>query len=270
MSPAPRDKRPKGAADAGAKETEHAARVAEFLRSQFRYELRDVPRSKINPAAYNPRLMPDANQRRLRASLAKTGFVAPPFVWNEATGNLVSGHQRLKSFDAAAKKAGLDPMTLTIPNVSVVRIDALVEEKALNYQLNNPNTQGVFDLGLTQELFKTEGLDLATAGLDIGEVRRVLGTDATIEAFPEEMAKVGDDLQSTREGYFESSTEVQDMADAYLVIVFESKRVTDEFMDAMGLDKSSFVVSADVFLAMREALDEARAEIARLRSTGEA
>ena len=54
--------------------------------------------NKINPAVYNPRLdlkPGDPEYDKLKQSILNFGYVEP-LVWNERTGNLVGGHQRLK------------------------------------------------------------------------------------------------------------------------------------------------------------------------------
>ena len=54
--------------------------------------------AELLPAEYNPRkdLKPgDEEYEKLKRSIEEFGFVEP-VVWNEATGNVVGGHQRLK------------------------------------------------------------------------------------------------------------------------------------------------------------------------------
>ena len=60
--------------------------------------IQKVNAAQLNPAAYNPRrdLKPgDKEYEKLKRSLEEFGFVEP-VVWNETTGNVVGGHQRLK------------------------------------------------------------------------------------------------------------------------------------------------------------------------------
>ena len=57
-----------------------------------------IEASRLNPAAYNPRrdLKPrDKDYEKLKRSIEEFGFVEP-VVWNERTGFVVGGHQRLK------------------------------------------------------------------------------------------------------------------------------------------------------------------------------
>ncbi|HEM2242632.1 TPA: ParB N-terminal domain-containing protein, partial [Listeria monocytogenes] len=60
--------------------------------------IQEIEVSKINPAAYNPRidLMPgDLEYEKLKKSIEEFGYI-DPLIWNERTGNLVGGHQRYK------------------------------------------------------------------------------------------------------------------------------------------------------------------------------
>lgn len=57
-----------------------------------------MPVEKVRPADYNPRvaLRPgDPDYEKLKASVSDLGLI-DPLVWNETTGNLVGGHQRLQ------------------------------------------------------------------------------------------------------------------------------------------------------------------------------
>jgi ParB-like chromosome segregation protein Spo0J len=101
-------------------------------------EIRNLPVAAIQPAAYNPRqpLRPGQTRyRKLRRSLEKFGLVEP-LVWNEVTGRLVGGHQRL---------AILQELGATEVPVSVVRLPES-QEKALNVLLNNREAQSDWDL----------------------------------------------------------------------------------------------------------------------------
>jgi ParB-like chromosome segregation protein Spo0J len=61
-------------------------------------DIRKIAVDKINPAPYNPRvdLKPgDEEYEKLKRSIEEFGYVEP-LVWNEQTGNLVGGHQRIE------------------------------------------------------------------------------------------------------------------------------------------------------------------------------
>ena len=80
------------------------------------------------PADYNPRkdLKPgDAEYEKLKRSIEQIGYVEP-VIWNQTTGRVVGGHQRLKV---------LMDMGMTEVDCVVVAMDE-EEEKALNIALN--------------------------------------------------------------------------------------------------------------------------------------
>jgi len=90
--------------------------------------IQKISLNKINPATYNPRrdLKPDDSEyKQLLKSIDEYGCVQP-LIWNKRTGNLVSGHQRLKILQAKGIKEAY---------VSIVDLPP-EKEKALNIALN--------------------------------------------------------------------------------------------------------------------------------------
>lgn len=160
-------------------------------------EIRRVPVSKLNPAAYNPRrdLRPgDSAYRKLSRSLDRFGCVEP-VVWNERTGNVVGGHQRLKILIAAGE---------TELDVSVVNLSE-ADEKALNIALNK--IEGEWDPAalnsLLEELSAASGIDETLTGFDRGELDSLL---AGLEARAAEPAGVTPYVDS----FFESGVQAKE------------------------------------------------------------
>nr|WP_304100533.1 ParB N-terminal domain-containing protein [Mitsuokella multacida] len=90
--------------------------------------LEKVELDKLKEAAYNPRvkLEPGMDEyEKLRKSIETFGDVEP-IVWNQRTGNVVGGHQRLQVLRDLGKKEA---------TVSVVDMDEAAE-KRLNLALN--------------------------------------------------------------------------------------------------------------------------------------
>lgn len=100
--------------------------------------------SDLKPAKYNPRkdLTPDdIEYKKISASIEKHGFLQP-LIWNERTGNLVGGHQRLKVLAAKG-----------IKEIEVVVVDVDEnQEKAMNLSLNK--AVGEWDTEKLLELLK--------------------------------------------------------------------------------------------------------------------
>ena len=107
-------------------------------------EIRKVKVSDLRPAKYNPRqdLKPgDREYEKIARSIDEFGYVEP-IVWNETTGNIVGGHQRLKILIERGE---------TEVEVSVVRLNEH-DEKVLNVALNK--IKGRWDTGKLTDLLK--------------------------------------------------------------------------------------------------------------------
>jgi len=151
--------------------------------------IKSIPATKINPAPYNPRvdLKPgDPEYEKLKQSMATFGYV-DPLIWNESSGNLVSGHQRFKVLVAEGCK--------TI-QVSVVKLPP-IKEKALNLAMNRISGRWDDDrlAQLIKELTETPDLNITLTGFDLPEVTALLdGLSTSAEDsfnFEEDVASIG-------------------------------------------------------------------------------
>lgn len=145
----------------------------------------------LTPATYNPRreLKPgDKDFEALRRSLTRFGQVEP-LVWNQKTGVLISGHQRLNVLkDEGATEA----------EVVVVDLDE-EQEKILNVALNK--IEGDWDYEKLEALFEDiNPEDIEFTGFTIGEIENLFGDieteagevfDETGDAEPEEQSAPG-------------------------------------------------------------------------------
>lgn len=134
-------------------------------------EIRKVPISLLNAAPYNPRkdLQPgDPEYQKIARSIEKYGCVEP-IIWNEKTGNVIGGHQRLKVLVTTGAVE---------VDVSVVQL-SLEDEKALNLALNKISGQWDNEKlsAVLQDL--SAGFDVEVTGFDQHEV------DALVASFAE-------------------------------------------------------------------------------------
>ena len=133
--------------------------------------IRSVKISDLKMAKYNPRkdLKPgDDEYEKLKRSMEAHDYV-DPIVWNERTGNVVGGHQRLKVLIADGA---------TEVDVSVVN-KSLSDEKALNIALNK--ISGAWDDDKLADLLqglKAEDYDIGLTGFDEDELNDLLGISA--------------------------------------------------------------------------------------------
>lgn len=128
---------------------------------------------RVNPAPYNPRkdLKPgDAEFEHLRRSIEIFDSVEP-LVWNQRSGNLVGGHQRLKVLKLRGD---------TSVEVSVVDLDDS-HEKALNIALNK--ISGEWDTPKLKELLvdlDNGSFDLNLTGFDEGELKDLIDFEGKV------------------------------------------------------------------------------------------
>lgn len=121
-----------------------------------------VRRSDIHEAPYNPRKISPEAAKLLKDNLKRVGLLGG-IVWNRATGNIVSGHQKVAQMDAINRYDPNDPDTDYEFRVEVVDFDEKTE-KEQNLFMNNRNAQGVFDDDMLRTML--DGIDYKYAGLD--------------------------------------------------------------------------------------------------------
>ena len=115
--------------------------------------------SELNAAKYNPRITLEPGMEefeKLRRSIEHFGDVEP-IVWNERTGNVVGGHQRLQ----VMQFLGRDKATVSVVDMPEE------EEKLLNIALNK--AKGEWDNAKLEALLRgidTESLDFTGFGAD--------------------------------------------------------------------------------------------------------
>jgi DNA modification methylase len=125
--------------------------------------------SELKPADYNPRkdLKPgDKEYEKLKRSLQEFGYVEP-VIWNQQTGNVVGGHQRLK----VLQDLGHDTVDVVVVDVDETR------EKALNVALNK--ISGDWDenkLALLIADLDASDFDAALTGFDDAEIEKLIGS----------------------------------------------------------------------------------------------
>lgn len=211
--------------------------------------VRRILRSQIQLAAYNPRSISSYAREKLAESLSRYGLVETP-VWNEITGNLVSGHQRISILDKEHGWPGADYSL----EVSVVRLP-LKQEKQLNVWLNNRAAQGNFAREPFQQLFADEpGLKLEDLGMtaidldfefgDAGQFAELFQKEnagaAEVVKSAEEMAQHRQAMRQKRNREeLRQENSVNSDGDYYLMVVFPSRTAKEEWLKQHGFPETS-------------------------------
>ena len=152
-------------------------------------EIRTIKTSELRPAAYNPRkdLQPgDPEYEKLRRSMEKYGYVEP-VIYNDRTGGVVGGHQRLKV---------LQDMGVAEVQCVVVDLDE-TDEKALNIALNK--ISGEWDVPKLADLIAeidAGDYDVTLTGFDLGEI------DALAAQFAPDMEDIDGVKEPTIHGIY--------------------------------------------------------------------
>jgi ParB-like chromosome segregation protein Spo0J len=140
-------------------------------------QLRTLPLSSLKPAPYNPRkpLKPgSAAYKRLKRSIEAFELVQP-IVWNERTGHVVAGHQRLN----VLKDRGDVEVECVVVDLPLSR------EKALNVALNNSAVGSDWDgeklHALLEELVELPEIDATLTGFDADELQELLLAPTPVE-----------------------------------------------------------------------------------------
>jgi len=193
-------------------------------------EKRVLWRSEITLAPYNPRKISDKAKKALRANLKKVGLLGG-IVWNENTGNLVSGHQKvriideLENYDTETKENDYE---ITVEVVSLSE----KEEKEQNIFMNSTTVQGEFDNDLLADLLKE--IDYKSAGLDESDLN-VLIADVPIFDVSDYNQLVKSDFQD-----LESITDAE--REAKKQAVKEAKQKTKNKMEESYEEGESYIV----------------------------
>lgn len=129
-------------------------------------EIRTLNAAKLKAADYNPRrdLQPeDAEYQKLRRSIEEFGYIEP-IIWNERTGRVVGGHQRLKVLlEQGAQE--IECAVVDLPDK---------DEKILNVLLNK--VKGRWDIGKLADLLQQldEAGSMEVTGFEDWELQSLL------------------------------------------------------------------------------------------------
>lgn len=208
-----------------------------------RFEIREVHRSELHGADYNPRIISEKAKKKLRAGIGKLGNLAP-IIWNKRTGRIVSGHQRVSTFD---KLNGTSNYTLT---VSVVDLDEAAEREA-NILLNNPEAQGEFDFEKLGSLLRMPDVQIEGTGFDAADVYSLLGDEGFAERSAEDINGLAEKLAAKRQeaDRVKAAISERDAAEFMIVFVCRDPEDRDRVLKAAGLPLEQWH-SGDALLAL--------------------
>lgn len=174
-------------------------------------------------------------------------------VWNEKTGNLVSGHQRLKALDALEKNKDYQ-----------IRVEVVCltdkEEKEQNIFMNSDTVQGEYDFDLLKDLLSE--IDYKAAGLDENDLN-IIGVDILRE-INEETQAVKDIIESQKpyedrkeavkeaKAATKKKLEEEWSGEPYFTVTFDNYKNKIAFMNRAGFDEDERFVKGEILSKMIE------------------
>lgn len=132
-----------------------------------RFEMRVIDRRDIKLADYNPRTISKDARQRIKSTLKEVGLIQP-LIWNQRTGTLVSGHQRLSILDEMERYTPDGERSYTL-EVAAVDLDEK-QERRMNVFLNNQSAMGEFDLDALNALRLEFDFDAGDLGFSADDI----------------------------------------------------------------------------------------------------
>jgi hypothetical protein len=214
------------------------------LAEHQRFTTRTIHRSQLQNAPYNPRLIDKHARGKLRDKLAEIGLVTT-LIWNERTGNLVGGHQRLDVLD---ELEGRSDYHLT---VAVVDLDDRAERE-MNVFLNNRSAMGQWDAEALTKLVATSDAKIEEMGFDPADIQLLFETADLSSLFSdakgETLAKEADWFEQAYEMRKDHKRGSDDQYDAefYAVVVFATTAEREEFLHRAGCARAERAIDGKI------------------------
>jgi hypothetical protein len=206
-----------------------------------------ILRSRINPAPYNPRVIGEDAEKRLRKKIKQVGLFGT-FIWNEKTGNLVSGHQRLNQLDKLERYP--DKVSDYEIRVTVVSIDEKTEME-MNVFMNNPSTQGEWDIEALGKMSLDFDFDLKSAGFTETDIDFLFDGDSRFSEIFEDTKEVKATKEKIKEikDHRDKSTEKlkdEQTGSFYFTVVCPSMKDKEYLMRKIGVPVFEQYVNGDL------------------------
>jgi hypothetical protein len=212
-----------------------------------KFTIKVISRADINEAYYNPRKIKPEARKALKEFLEDVdkGGLLEPLVWNEQTGNLLGGHQRLSILD---QLHGGKPYNLTVSACNMNDTD----EVTANIFLNNSSAQGEWDVQKLREIhIEFPELNFIDCGFTLDDID-ILGFDDMIsdgdfglddnEKFTRTTDEYREEKRKTREKKKSENEDGYGMpsrGDFSFMVIFDTADEKRSFLSSIDLPESA-------------------------------
>lgn len=201
------------------------------------HETVKIKRSQLHFADYNPRKISAESKKKIETNLKEFGLMGG-IVWNERTGNLVSGHQRVSILDKQNGYKKDNPETdydLLVTKVNLTE----EQEKSQNIFFNNPLAQGYFHADKLKSLMEEVKFSEFTGFSKEEQVSAFQNLDLTDEEYTKLAEKISATTEKIQKMHEHGRHEV---GQNYIVLVFKNRNDKEMLIDNLGvtLDNGRF------------------------------
>ena len=209
-------------------------------------------------APWNPRTISKEAKKRLKNIIEKYGLVAA-FVWNEKTGHIIGGHQRISILDSIEKNKDY------LIDVCVLSVEEK-EEMAINVMLNNQDAMGEFDFGALQDLQQLFNFDPMNDFAFSEEMTEINFPDFNFKTEKEDNSKIKvlspEDIQLIKESKKEGRKKIKENENEFgtyrteakgsIILVFSGETQKKSWLNSIGADESARVLMAEDVLDLKD------------------
>jgi len=199
----------------------------------------EIFRSQIIFAAYNPRLKSESVVESIKNNFRKIGYLGG-IVWNEKSGNLVSGHKRIEALDLLNNYYAGNDYRIKVEKINV----DLKTEMEQNIYMNNTAAQGQFDYeSLANMLPDIDFENTELTELDLDKIQ-VFSKEDLENPFKDEekpkkeiteeyINKIKDIKKNSKENYYNRH---DDLSNSHVTLVFDNWDAKVAFMELLEFD----------------------------------
>lgn len=221
-------------------------RVIAMISKYQKFKSVTIRRDLLKNAPYNPRVISDANKKKLKKNIKERGFFGG-IVVNENTMNVVSGHKRLEILDSLERRKDYE---ITVEMVNLTE----KEEKEQNIFFNNQLAQGEYDVDLLKSMFD-DGIDIEMTGFNTKDLAVL---DITLNEFQNE-TEINNDYKKTS-GYIDKMKEAkknhlerkikENDSNFFIAIIFKDAEAKREFTKKYNISEFEQYIKAEDFFKL--------------------
>lgn len=211
-----------------------------------------INRSQINFAPYNPKVHSKEAIGKQKKNFLEVGFLGG-IVWNENTGNLISGHKRIMAMDLYFEYDGTTEKDYHVKVESVNLTDKQEKEQNIYMDARGTNTQQ--DLNLIAEMLPD--IDYKLVGLDDNDLNLIAIESPIFSVASRDMIKAdyGDlsqSMEAKKKAIKEEKKRIQekiteDQQGSHIILSFDSYANKCEFLERLGFDSEQAIIKGEVF-----------------------